>query len=80
LFGKIFFKNFKRKGFRRVATSIKCCDDVFVKKSQITQFHVGDNEINMIKVGGVPCDRKRNIKWLSIGLRAKPHGNFCGSS
>jgi hypothetical protein len=44
------------------------------------RFHVGDSEISVIKVGGVPCDGKRNFKWPSIGLRARPHGSFCGAS
>jgi hypothetical protein len=44
------------------------------------RFHVGDSKISVIKVGGVSCDGKRNFEWSSIGLRARPHGNFCGAS
>jgi hypothetical protein len=49
-------------------------------KQGTNRFHVWDSEISVIKVGGVPCDEKRDFKWPSIGLWARPHGNFCGAS
>jgi hypothetical protein len=47
---------------------------------RINRFHVGDTEISVIKVGGIPCDGKPNFKWPPVGSGARPHGNFCGAS
>jgi hypothetical protein len=59
----------------------KLTDDFFTKRNEkINRFHFGESEIIVIKVGGVPFDAKRNFKWPSIGLRARPHGNFCGTN
>jgi hypothetical protein len=50
----------------------------FCFPERTNRFHVGDTKISVIKVGGIPCDGKPNIKWPPVGPGARLHGNFCG--